>query len=335
MTRLLYVGDPHVVPDELDDCQALLDLVTKTAVENVVDAVVFLGDQHHTHSLVRLEVVSFWRRNLCAMRKAEVKAVVKLKGNHDCFLEPDAKGSALDAYRDFQPWLTIVDEGVHYGVVDGVVFMPFCHTEERFRQCLEFAPTGFHRTLVCHQTFNGAKYENGFPAPDGFDLEKVFFPTVISGHIHTPQMVGKCWYVGAPRWRTFHDANIDRNIWLVEHDENGAIIRSEGISTGDVCRQIKHLELTPDVLAPKYINPAHVWHIDLRGPAEWVDENKRVWAGMPGIRLRTYKTNAAAPKVRESEGIDTAFVKFAAAYKPRFGTSVEQLGKMAQERLGL
>jgi hypothetical protein len=40
--------------------------------------------------------------------------------------------------------------------------------------------------VVCHATFNGARYENGFYAKEALDPDAVPQKRIISGHIHTP-----------------------------------------------------------------------------------------------------------------------------------------------------
>lgn len=329
MTKLLFVGDPHATPDELDDCTGLVDLIIKTAKQHDVDAVVLLGDQHHTHSVVRLEVTGFWRHSLERMRSAGINRIVMLKGNHDGYVQPGRQGSALDAYADFCPWLTIVNSVAYFNVNWNMLFVPYCHTEEEFRRQLVGLHAGAH-TVVCHQTFNGAKFENGFPAPDGFDLTVIPQPNVISGHIHKNQHVGKCWYVGAPRWRTLSDANIDRNIWVV-HYENDKMVSKQPVPTHQACRQIRQIVDSPEAPAPTDIDQNIEWHVDIQGPSEWVDARKAIFAGA-GAHVRTTRTDRAVPRVKESEGIETSFVRYVETYTPRHGASKEALKRLIEER---
>ena len=61
MTQWLLIGDVHAVPTELDDCRRLVGLVECTLADYPEARPVLLGDQHHTHGVVQLATVSFWR----------------------------------------------------------------------------------------------------------------------------------------------------------------------------------------------------------------------------------------------------------------------------------
>lgn len=325
--KLLFVGDPHVVPGELDDCRALIELVASKAREH--DAtVVLLGDQHHTHSVLRLEVMDFWRwalPRLVGNRVGSNPAVIMLRGNHDCNPDPAVPGSALDAYRDISG-LLVVDDFPRE--LDGVLFVPWCKEEDTF-----FSMVGSGRdthTVVCHQTFDGSLLENGFPARDGFDLSKVPQKLVISGHIHTPQIIGKCVYVGAPRWRTRSDANVDRHIVLAENDGKELKLL-EKIPTGEVCRRIWHwVDEHRNPMNDQTMDLKDIYHVDVVGPSDWIKERVGRY---PGAKVRVVRTDGPAPRVKEHVDERESFESYLAAYSPRHGTSRERLAELARERV--
>ena len=133
--------------------------------------------------------------------------------------------------------VTVVDEPTRIG--PGVIAIPHRDSGEDFLSlCSEYPEDA---TVVCHQTFNGGQYDNGFYAKDGIDPNLVPQPMILSGHIHAPQSFGKVWYVGAPRWRTASDANVERAIWVVEHDDLGNIVSKTPVRTGETCRRIWEL----------------------------------------------------------------------------------------------
>lgn len=330
--RYLLVGDPHVVPDEVEDARALMKFAMNVATEARCVGIVLMGDLHHTHAVVRLEVTTFWREIFEEGRERNISFVL-MRGNHDGFVDPAAGyASALDAYNDFENVYVVWKSHVR----DGVIFMSYCHTEEEFlEECrrLDFGPHKGAGTVLCHQTFDGSKYENGFPAPGGFDLSKVPQTNIISGHIHTPQRVGKCWYVGAPRWRSVSDANVDRAIWMVAFDmKTGVPVSWVPHDTGSVCSRIIHLVDSPAAPAPTEMDPRHRYHVDVVGPREWVDARK---SAFPGARIRTSVTGAAPPRVRESGNLEESFLRFAGDFRARNGVPGEVLARMARERMGL
>jgi len=67
-----------------------------------------------------------------------------------------------------------------FEIEDGVHALSFHKDEDQFLSKLKSG-----KILFCHQTFDGAKFENGFYAPDGFDFSGIKYEKIISGHIHT------------------------------------------------------------------------------------------------------------------------------------------------------
>lgn len=318
--KYLYVGDMHVVPEELDDCERLLQYVEQVATEQAVDAVCFLGDQTHTHAILRIEVLAFWRRWLESFRAAKLP-VIMLVGNHD---RPGTAGSELHSMMVFEEMARVVSKPE---VIDGVLFVPYQHSAEDFLAACNQYPT---KVAVCHNTFDGSKYENGMYAKDGINVDTVPQDHLISGHIHTPQEFGKVWYVGAPRWRSLSDANVERAVWVVEHDEQG-INSCKPYSTGDVCRQIRYVEDTPSSPAPTDLDPQHDWRIDIRGPSSWIEQRKPLFKGQ-GVKVRTFKTDKPTAKVRESDGVEVSMMKFLGSYQSRFKTPRQVLEELVKER---
>jgi DNA repair exonuclease SbcCD nuclease subunit len=322
LRRVLYVGDPHAVPEELDDCRALGQMVFDVAHVANVDAVVFLGDQTHTHAITHVAVLAFWRETFRMFKDAGIR-VIALVGNHD---RPGTAGSELHTMMVFEDLCEVVAAP---RVIDGLLFVPYMDTGEEFLAACRANPTRF---VAGHNTFDGSKYENGMYAKDGIDVADIPQEQVLSGHIHTPQRFGKVWYIGAPRWRTLSDANIERAIWVVEHGEDGLVVDSKPFSTGDVCRQIRYMIDTPSTPVPLPLDMRHDWRIDIRGPAAWIEE-RRPLIKRPGVKVRSFSTDKPTAKVRESDGVDVSLAKFIAGFRPRFGTPASVLHQMARERL--
>jgi DNA repair exonuclease SbcCD nuclease subunit len=218
----------HVVPEELAECERVGDLIVETAAREQPRHIVFLGDQYNNHASVHVRVQDFWlrlfdrltHRKNHAQQYHEGPVVIAMKGNHDLDPTHGVTAHALQAHRH-QVYVVEKPE-----VIDGMLFVPYTHDADEFYAWIsgsekpklyEPAPRDA-RVLFCHQTFNGCHYENGFYAKDGFDLERVPQPRVISGHIHAPQVFDKIWYPGAPRWRSAADANTERGIYLVDYD---------------------------------------------------------------------------------------------------------------------
>lgn len=323
MHRALIVGDMHVVPEELDDCNAVLQLIVQVCSEKDISEVWFSGDQHHTHSIVRLEVLHWWRNAFTLLVRNGLK-VVCLVGNHDQ-ASPGSDLNAMIAYRGM-PNVRVVEAPVVY---KGILFVPYIHDQDEFLRICKLHEA---QTVFCHQTFDGSTYENGFLASDGFDAAQVPQELIISGHIHTGQEFGKVWYVGAPRWRSLSDANVPRALWAVEFND-GQLVDRLPFDTGAVCRQIIHRDDTVESPVALPLDLKHQWRIDIRGSQEWCQSRKKELSAA-GARVRTFPTQTSVKgRVRESEGIDKAFKAFVGAFQGKYGTSRELLETMAKERL--
>lgn len=323
MSKILVVGDVHATVNELDDCERLVDLICETVTPEMT--VVFLGDQYHTHATVRVEVIDFWNRAFKRITKHGSR-VIAVVGNHD--MPGDSSKSIHALMANQMDGVTVVDKPLHEG---NVLYMPYYHDHLQFVQDANEANA---LTVVCHQTFNGAKYENGFYAKDGVDPEAVKCNQIISGHIHTPSTFNKVEYVGAPRWRTASDANIDRFLHLYETSTRGLKLVKK-IPTGTYCRRIMQAVVHEDgtVEGRTDATDNDVLHIDIHGSKEFCAQKKAEMAS-ENIRIRTFPKTERVVRVRESEGITTSFMKYLQDYCSKNALQVDQIQKLAGERLG-
>jgi len=325
MNSLLLVGDPHVTVEEIPDCNRLIDCILDVLGKVPVKGVVFLGDLHHNHALVRIEVMEFWRKAFHRIKLAFPNInIYALVGNHDRSHDYSVKANALQSYA-----IDVIQSPSE--IMRGVVAAPWYPDPSSFLKALD-GQQG--KTLICHQTFDGSKYENGFFASDGVDPALVQFDNVIAGHIHAPQIVGKVWYIGAPRWRIASDANTPRALWVFDFDDDGNIVGRKPFPTSGWCREIWHLvdkEEDPiEVTRPE----KGILRVDIHGSAEWVEAKKAKWEAV-GARVATFPVVARSSLVRESEGISVALSKFVDVWVPKYGTSIDQLKKMVAERINV
>jgi DNA repair exonuclease SbcCD nuclease subunit len=320
--RVLVVGDIHSTPEELADCKALMDFVVCTALKEGVTDVLLLGDVYHTHNVMRVEVLAFWRDVFREMKALGLRVVV-LVGNHDFAGE----GLPIHSLLAHEDQAVVIDRPTWF---ENALLMPYMSDRGAFVE----ACVGARRapTVFCHQTFEGSTYENGMYAPGGVDPNLLPQENVISGHIHTPQSFGRVTYIGAPRWRSLADADVERAVWVYELNEDGRVSGRQAFDTGSVCRQIKYRLDTPDDPIQVVLDPQHDWRIDVKGPSDWVQARKAELAG-PGIRLRTFVTDTQGPRLKESDGVGVAFGKFLGSFTARHGTATARLAEIARERL--
>jgi len=322
MSRVLYCGDSHVRQDDLEDCSVLINGIADLVRKEAVDRVVFLGDQFHSHAIVHLEVLRFWRLNLQAFADDKMP-VMMLVGNHDQPGDASSEANALMAYEDMD-YITIVDEPK---MIEGILYLPYFHQSEDFvNACRRFPEVA---TVICHQEFNGARYDNGFYSKSGVLPDSIPQSVVLSGHIHGPQEFGKVRYLGSPRSLTVSDANSARFLTVVDHGSLGEILCIRTFPSP--CRQIIRLRDTPEAPVDIVFDPRHRYHVDIVGPATWIEKRQPLFAGKS--RVRTERTDKTIVKVKESEGLDKALRRYMAGFKPQLGTSTEILEGLANARI--
>lgn len=336
IARYLLVGDPHVVVDELADCQRLADYVLAILdeVDDPAVEVVFLGDLYNNHAVVRVEVIAFWNR---FFRRLEERGTFAhaLVGNHDR-PQSGVQGNVHSLMANLgNEGLRVVSEPEVFG---GIGWIPYMPTPEAWVKA--FRDLGSPGVVLCHQTFAGSRYENGFFAPDGVSTEVLCSTKVISGHIHSPQNVGNVWYPGAPRWRSISDANTDRHLHLIEMTPlDGWKTTYSGYEslrsfpTDKVCTPIRLKTITSKSELEGLRNEPGL-RVTVQGDESYVREAEAVLKSH-GIKFRSQVTGTDHSKgqIRESDGIQVAFDRHLEAFKAPNGTSIEILKQLVATRL--
>lgn len=326
--KILYVGDPHAKVNDLEEMVALQKFVKETAVSQNVDRIVVLGDQFHNHQQVHTDVMKFWRECLLDWTYPDHGFDVYLiVGNHDKKVGVDITDAhSLLPYVGMER-VTVVDRPRTEG---GILYLPYYADVAQFLEAAkgDGKPTN---TLVCHQTFDGAMYENGFYAPDGIDSNLVPQKNIISGHIHLSSEFGKVFYPGSPRWMTLSDKNTDKAIWVMGFDSQGSLLSKTPFSTADVCMPIFVLEDTPET--PAVIPERGNITVNVRGPADFVRVREAELRTRGITKVRPFPDREKKIVVRESDGIPVAFSKFVSQFKPKGGSSSEELLALAKMRV--
>lgn len=339
MTKILYIGDVHSTPEDMDDCTSLLAFVLDTAKASKPDYIVFLGDQFHRFDTLSIRLLDFWREWL--LTAIDTAPVYLLVGNHDRVGPKDTtnrnsmslfggvwKSGCLDCVK-------VVEKPTY--IEPGILAVPYMSTTE-FVNLFSGDKKWPAKTVLCHQEFDGGQYDNGFYIKDGIPTAILEGCQVISGHIHKPSEFANVWYPGAPRWQTLTDANVDRAIWLVEHAEDGSIVGRTQFNTHGIVPKIWRYEDKP--LAPLNLDsfldgnkPGDMPVVFVHGDAERV-RLRCIEFRNRGCTTRSCVTNEVVGSVKESLGIQKAFSEFFCGYTPKHGTDPQVLGDLSRERLG-
>jgi DNA repair exonuclease SbcCD nuclease subunit len=283
--------------------KALILFVAEQAKANSVDRIEVLGDLFHNHNVIRLEVMEFWTWALDVL--ASVCETVVLVGNHDQSGDYNSTFSALSVFSLMNKKnLHIIEKPRLFGVFG---YMPYIHSQAEFVDATNVLATEGVKVLICHQTIEGSKYDNGMYAPDGIPAgewsEK--FTHVISGHVHAEQAFGNVLYPGTARWDSLSDANKRKGIWLFEHAANGSIKSSTFVSTEAVCSPIRSIEWKEGDPEPTAWGETERVSVELVGSSVWIASAKEKLKGKCAVKT---KITDVAKKMNRQVG--TSFEDF-------------------------
>lgn len=310
--KILFVGDPHATPESLPDVQAVLNYAENLAETYDVQALCILGDLFHTHSTVNLQVLDFWRRWFDKERSFPVYVLV---GNHD---QAGKTNEGLNVLQQINGSgkVEIVDRP---RVFKGIEFRPYMHSIQDFE-----ALPGKSDILVCHATFQGAQYENGFyvKPEDAVNPDNLPHKTIISGHIHKPGQVGKVYYVGSSRWVTQSDANQVKSLTIATIKDT---VEYEHFPIHTVIKPIVQLDWKEGEPKPKL--PRHgtaKTTIHLHGSQEWITQAKTELEEV-AVRAFPVRQSRFQLKASESVGVEQSFRNYVEQFSKSKGLESEEI----------
>lgn len=288
--RILRMGDPHIRPSNIEEADRLMAFAKEIIVGGKIDRFEILGDLFHTHAVIRLEVLEFWNKWLQVF--SGVVETVVLVGNHDMTGDHNSQNHALKVFKRINnERLKIIDRPA---IIGPFVYCPYIHSNGTFIQAVRGFSGQGAKVLVCHQTFAGSQFDNGFYAPEGINPDDIPFEKIISGHIHKEQIIagGKVDYPGTPKWDSASDANERKGLWLYEHDPvTGAVLSRNLIPTditlpvGIVCTPIVSVVWKEGEEKPKLSENAKN-NIELIGSSEWIGKQKPALKGLASIKVK-------------------------------------------------
>lgn len=305
----------------MDQCLKLFDFINKTINEQKPDYVCFLGDQFDNHGVVHLQVVAAF---IAFIKQLRCPSIV-LVGNHDRSNDFNQIFHGMEFLSGIEN-CTVVHSHI---VKDDVLFVSYKHNPQKL---IDLANEFNTKTLVCHASFNGGKYDNGFYIKDGIELTQVPQKIIISGHIHAAQVFGKITYVGSSRWININDVNAEKRFLLVDHDEDMyESIPIIGVPSIKVY-QITNEEELKIGLSQDFLNNNICF--DVVGNTVFIDLVKEKVSKLDNKpRIRPFPTQVKQVKVKESLGIKEAFKSFLLDYVVKFDSKIEDLEDLAAKRI--
>lgn len=345
--KILLVGDVHATADDLVDCQRLIDEIVYLG-NGTIDAVVFMGDQTHNHAVMNMHVMDFWQKAFDKLSLSYSK-IYALVGNHD--LPGNTGSNEINAMSFFNKTINVVDDYMLIG--DKCCAVAYQHSNAKFAEIVNKVYENENiKTFLVHQTFDGAKYENGFFAKDGVSLDS--FPKDVrffSGHIHSRSTVGPVRYIGSPRWRTMSDIDQEKSLSIINVNEYGQfeewfhyldnVQRRIMSKTINLVEGFNIEEYAKFFSSPKmYDKNKDVVHISVHGVKALLDKHlesiekitKREAGGYSIKVVQTDIKEFTNLLIKESDGISAAFNKYVEASVLTLKDK-ELLKKLVQERI--
>lgn len=320
--KALRVGDPHVMISNLEDSEKLLNFVKLVAEQNKVDVIELLGDAFHNHAVLRQEVLDFWRRKLTELSTLNIP-IIMLAGNHDFCGDKSTEGkfSAISNLAGIKN-VEIVNTSYlkDYGNEVVIGYRAYTSNKELFLKDAQDLKDKGANLLVAHQTFTGATYANGFFAEDGIDPILVPQNQLISGHIHSEQQIGKCWYPGTGKWDNANDANLNKGLWICTHTKDG--YTKQFVSTEGVVVAIKKYTLKEGGTTPE-LNPSNKNYLELEGTNAWIVQTKKKFKDTPNLQIKAVPTDTKV--VQNKANIKTINDFLMGGFKPITGVSLDQI----------
>lgn len=212
--KTLLVGDPHIQIQKLGDGKSFIRKLSVLAKDH--ERVIILGDLFHTFAVIRSEVMALWAEYFGEYGEKTVSLV----GNHD-YAGQRGGNHALEVFK-------YSGERIVEGptVIDDIRYLPFMRDNSEFEESCKKIERG--SVLICHQSFTGADFGNGFFAPDGASVDCVkHLKAVISGHIHRRQAFNNIWYPGVPYMHSFSEAGYTPRVFTIDLKLSGYQIIKE------------------------------------------------------------------------------------------------------------
>lgn len=205
--RILFIGDPHIKPDNGDEIDILLNEIERVFYLKKYDVIVIGGDVMHYHE--RLFTQALNKALEFIRRLSSLAFTYILVGNHDAvnnsiFLTDQHWMNALKTWDRVKIVDTVIEE-------DDIILCPYV-PPGRFLEALSTLSTSKNKKwenasiIFAHQEFKGCKM-GAILSEDG-DEWKYDYPIVVSGHIHDFQKVGEnIYYPGSPLQHSFGDTD--------------------------------------------------------------------------------------------------------------------------------
>lgn len=198
MSNLIsIVGDPHIVPKNIDKAIQLFNMV-----EELGHTTVWLGDLQDTKEVIRGKIINLYYDYF---KSSKLNHIV-LVGNHDWF-NLECHDHGLRVLKEL-PNVTIVDSFTSLPEYPTIGFMPYKQDQTVLKGWLKLAESDKLKVIFGHFDVVEFDYGNGRMCEEGLILKDFkAFDKVVSGHFHKYQLKKNLMYLGTPFSHSFGEAN--------------------------------------------------------------------------------------------------------------------------------
>ena len=200
--KIIITGDLHIklygdkqrssegLPLRLIEIISVIKQMCEYARNNDISKIVIAGDTNDLKNIVHVDAFVMLKEILETYHDIEF---IFLHGNHDSSAKGSYK-SAIELLRGPEN-ITVITEATT-GLLPGIAFVPYSN---HIIEDLESIKDDESKVLISHFGLSDAVLSSGISLRTRLssrDLDK--YETVILGHYHKPQQIGKCYYVGSP-----------------------------------------------------------------------------------------------------------------------------------------
>ena len=237
MNKILFVGDLHCQKNNLAERELLFKYIGEILSKNEVSSICFLGDIFNTHDVLKVETAFEVRR---MFKSLNFKNIDILVGNHD-FSTPTAVNLSNSVKLSLNDIGNVIDTPIFTG---DRLYLPFIGNNEDFVSiCNDYKDK---KILICHQTFDSAKFENNFTAPNGVDQSLIPQKIIISGHIHKRQVLkgrdNVVFYLGTPAALNANEENENKFITILDIET----MKFHDFSTDHIMKRFISIEINEE-----------------------------------------------------------------------------------------
>jgi len=224
MTKILFIGDPHIKTDNGEDVDLLLLEIRRITQEEKYDAIIVGGDVMHYHERLFTQALNKSLHFISTLR--DIALTYVMVGNHDAinnsiFLTDQHWMNALKSWDN----VVIVDDVVDVGRFVLCPYVPPGRLIEALETKLDKEEWMGRDIIFAHQEIRGCRM-GAIISTEGDEWLSTY-PLLVSGHIHDHQQIGvNVHYPGTPLQHSFGDSDtrVLTKIEISEMVKKGVVI---------------------------------------------------------------------------------------------------------------